>query len=250
MINKIRKVNPFIKPLLKLAGAVAFVAGIFYVGLEGPQIHHNYIRNKVGPSVVMITNLDQNSGGTGFLVNAASGKSYILTNAHICLGVKRPLIITFKDRRQVSLRIIEVSRDTDLCLIESVGNLPSLKLGSSLDIGDTIGIVGHPALMSLTLSRGELIEFTNIALPVPDDMCEAAKELGGPFKETGNPWYPCGAVIKGVGQTTAVILGGNSGSPVVNFYGHVVGIAFAGRGDSNWGLIVPLKDVQKFLAPY
>ena len=134
-----------------------------------------YLKNMligVGASVVMITNRDANSGGTGFAVQAPSGKSYILTNAHVCIGVERPLIITFKDNRQVPLRIVEVSKKTDLCLIEAVGNLPALKLSDSLEIGQNIAIVGHPALMDLTLSRGDLIQRMDLVLPVPFEFCE------------------------------------------------------------------------------
>jgi S1-C subfamily serine protease len=134
MIKSVSKLKQYIKPLIKGLVLGAILVGGAYLVLESSQIHHNYIRNKVGPSVVMITNLDKNSGGTGFAIESLSGKKYILTNAHICLGVKRPLVVTFKDRRQVPLRIIEVSSETDLCLIESVGNLPALELGSYLDI--------------------------------------------------------------------------------------------------------------------
>lgn len=228
----------------------AILVGGAYLVLNSSQIHHDYIINKVGPSVVMITNLSANHGGTGFEIEAPSGKSYILTNAHICVGVEKPMVITFKDNRQVPLRIVEVSAKTDLCLLESVGNLPVLSMASNLKIGETVAVVGHPALLDIILSKGELIQYMKVAVPVPEEYCERSKEVNGPFQDTGNPFFPCAEFIERAGQTTAVILGGSSGSPVVNFFGNVVGIAFAGRGDSNWGIIVPLEEVQEFLAPY
>jgi S1-C subfamily serine protease len=231
-------------------GSILAAAGYFIV--EAPQLHRKYIVNKVGPSVVMITNLSANHGGTGFTVEAPSGKSYILTNAHICVGVEKPMIVTFKDNRQVPLNIVEVSRKTDLCLLEAVGNLPALKVASSLEVGQTVGVVGHPALMDLTLTKGELIQYMDVVIPVPEEFCARSKEIGGPFVATGNFFYPCAGFIKQAGQTDVVILGGNSGSPVIDVLGHVVGVAFAGRsGDgSNWALIIPLDSVQEFLKPY
>jgi S1-C subfamily serine protease len=249
ILNKTKPALRFLKRGLVL-GAI-LVTGAYLV-LNAGQMHHDYIINKVGPSVVMITNLSANHGGTGFAIQAPSGKEYILTNAHICVGVERPMIITFKDNRQVPLQIIEVSSKTDLCLLSAVGNLPALKIGSKLSIGETVGIVGHPALMDITLTKGELIQYMKVAVPVPEEFCVRSKEVNGPFKETGNIFYPCAEFIDRAGQTNVVILGGNSGSPTVNFYGNVVGVAFAGRsGDgSNWAIIVPLEEVQEFLKPY
>lgn len=249
LINKLslsRSIKFLVKPAL--AATLALLVG--YVVVEAPQLHHSYIRSKVGPSVVRITNLEQNSGGTGFAVEAPSGQTYILTNAHVCVGIEKPMVVDFKNNRQVPLRVIEVSRETDLCLVESVGNLKGLKMGSSLEIGDGVGIVGHPALMDLTLTKGDLIEFMEAIVPVPPEFCEQAPLNGGPFVETDNIFFPCVEVIKPAGQTTVQIIGGSSGSPVVNMFGNVVGVAFAGRNDTHWAVIVPLKEVEKFLKPY
>jgi S1-C subfamily serine protease len=250
MIKPFNKITSILRLLKRGLVLGAILVGGAYLVLNSSQLHHNYIIGKVGPSVVMITNLTANHGGTGFQVEAPSGRSYILTNAHICVGVEKPMVVTFKDNRQVPLRIIEVSSKTDLCLLESVGNLPALKMGSGLDVGETMGIVGHPALMDITLTKGELIQYQKTAVPVPESFCTESRKVNGPFKETGNIFYPCAEFIERAGQTDVVILGGNSGSPCVNFWGNVIGIAFAGRGDSNWALIVPLEEINEFLLPY
>lgn len=252
MIKNLKQVpkSQILKSIVRGAVKASLIALGAYLIVEAPQMHHSYIRGSVGPSVVRITNLDENSGGTGFAVQAPSGKTYILTNAHICLGIDKPMIVNFKQNRKVPLRVIEVSRETDLCLVESVGNLKPLKLASNLEIGDNIGIVGHPSLMDLTLTRGDFIEYTDVGMPVPQQFCDRAKEEGGPFFEIDNPFFPCVGIVKHAAQTTVVILPGNSGSPAVNMFGNLVGVAFAGRSDVGWGVIVPVEDVRNFLKPY
>ncbi len=49
-------------------------------------------------------------------------------------------------------------------------------------------------------------------------------------------------------RTTAVSLPGNSGSPVVDYKGNVIGVLFAGDSEVHWGLVITLDDVRDFLA--
>ena len=51
-------------------------------------------------------------------------------------------------------------------------------------------------------------------------------------------------------QTTVVGLPGNSGSPVVNQYGHLIGVLFAGDNQVHWSDLVPLEDIKKLLSAY
>jgi S1-C subfamily serine protease len=250
-LNKLLKQSPKI-----LAAVGLFMLGAFLV-LEAPQYHANYIRDKVGAKTLLISNKEQTGGGTGFYVEAPSGKTYILTNAHICTGLKGQPYANVNGR-QVKLTIVEVSSTTDLCLLDGVGNASGLQLASSLETGEIMGLVGHPALMPLTLIKGELIGYMDIMMPVPGSWCDPAKNsVGGPWTieevevMAGIKIPFCVGKIAQAGQTTLVALGGNSGSACVNFFGNVVGVLFASRGDgSNWGLVVSLSDIKAFLAPY
>lgn len=239
-------------PRVALATA-AFVAGAYLI-LEAPQFHANYIRNKVGSKTLLISNKEKTGGGTGFYVEAPSGKTYIMTNAHICVGLRGEAYADIGDR-QVKLSIIEVSQTTDLCLLESVGNQQGLKVASSLETGEIMGLVGHPALMPLTLIKGELIGYMDVMMPVPPEFCLNNK-LGGPWAVKEVEVLPgikipfCLGEVAKAGQTTLVALGGNSGSATVNFFGNIVGVLFASRSDANWGLVVSLEDINQFLAPY
>jgi hypothetical protein len=59
----------------------------------------------------------------------------------------------------------------------------------------------------------------------------------------------CLTVTEGAYRTNMVIQPGSSGSPIVNFWGNVVGVVFAGDR-AMWGSTVSQKDLVKFLKNY
>lgn len=246
MLKRILKLA--LKLKLKIAVAAVIVAGIMALALEAPVLHSLYIRNYVGSQVVLLTNKAGNSGGTGFAVKAPSGDVYTLTNAHVC-RIEGGLYTTLKNGRRVSLKIVEVSDVTDLCLLSGIKNMRGLDVASGVGIGEEMGLVGHPRLMPLTLSRGQLIGYGQALVLVSFGMCPDSLEP--PTYFNGNtPFGPVCVMGVEAGFTNIIALPGNSGSPVVNIFGNVVGVLFASDSEANWGLIVPLSDVKNFLKPY
>lgn len=164
-------------------------------------------------------------GGTGFVVTAPSGKKYILTNRHMCEHGATNLEKFYN--RLVPLRIIEVAQHTDLCLLESVPSLPSLELAyHPPGIGDELDVWGYGMLMPLTHTHGLFIGEISDG-PVWDQF------------------------MFSTAYTTVPVLPGNSGSPVLDVDGRVVGVVFAsGESIDNRALIIPWEDVKAFLAPY
>jgi hypothetical protein len=59
----------------------------------------------------------------------------------------------------------------------------------------------------------------------------------------------CLEVTVGAYKTNILIRPGNSGSPVVDFWGNVVGIVFA-SDNYNWGSVVSYRDLEKFLSNF
>jgi S1-C subfamily serine protease len=51
-------------------------------------------------------------------------------------------------------------------------------------------------------------------------------------------------------ETNIVIFGGSSGSPVVDFFGRLVGVVFAGDNRTNYGYLVPIRYITDFLSAY
>jgi len=249
--NMSKKPRNIFKKLLKiklsvLAG-IAAVALILGLALEAPVIHSSFIRNYVGSQVVMLTNKAGNSGGTGFAVQAPSGDVYTLTNAHVC-RIEGGLYANVGNRR-LKLKILEISDVADLCLLDGIKGMRGLDLASSVGIGEEMGLVGHPKLMPLTLSRGELIGYAKALVMVEAGQC--SEGLEPPSYITVETMFGFACILDvTAGFTNVIALPGNSGSPVVNIFGNVVGVLFAADSQANWGIIVPLSQVKAFLKPY
>lgn len=221
-----------------------------------PSYNHYKIRNEAASSVVRITNEAGNSGGTGFHVKGPSGKVYILTNAHVCgLAEDGTIYVGYDYERPIPRKVIEVSGFTDLCLIEA---LPSyhgiISMGSESDAGDKVAAVGHPNLMPTTMTEGEVIGFGEIQVldhvlnDLNDDSCNSEKNKKITVKTIFGPIDICVIAIK-AGFSTTLILPGSSGSPVLNSWGNLTGVIFAGNQEG-WSFYVTLADVKKFLSQY
>lgn len=256
----------------KLVLIPLMVAAAGFLVLSAPQIQKDYIRSEVGSRVYRITrDASATSGGTGFQVEAPSGQSYILTNAHICEiygpGAQN-ILVQLHNGQFMPRRILQISDKTDLCIAEGIPNTPGLKLGGELQPGDNLQVVGHPKLMDLVISDGQAVERTEIKLlagyigkdeeMMTEEQCKSQPK-NSIIEENTMQLTPNGITIAAMKvcvttihamQTNAVGQPGNSGSPVVNMFGNVEGVLFAGDNEVFWSLIVPVEDVRDFLAAY
>lgn len=231
---------------------------VFYMfAVFASDIHHDYIRNKVGSEVVEIVDPDI-GGGTGFHVEAKSGITYIMTNNHICEMKKSDGTIPVKAEGNSSFidrRVIFTSKDHDICLIEAIPGHKGIKLASNADVGETIAIVGYPNLRPLTVSFGEIIDKDKeITIPqfiifssLDEQKCKAKiitiQSIFGVMKYC--------VVSDRTYQVAAISFPGNSGSPVVNKYGNVIGLLFAGNGSVvNDTYLVKLEYLKEVLDLY
>lgn len=258
--------------LLSLAALLTLIA-------RAPEIHNAYIRSTVGSRVYKIQADLRGGGGTGFQVRAPSGVDYVMTNSHVCLAVdhydapenKGTALLVDDDGNWVRRRIIVISDQTDLCLIEGAPGISGLSLGSEPDKGDTMTVVGHPHLRPVTLSSGEVIGQEDVKVvdhlmsiegnPMiaqqvqgADPKCDMPKnevvEVPIPDEIGGGKARLCLDVTYGAYTTSIVIYPGNSGSPMVDYMGRVVGVAFASNQSDNFGEVVSLSDIKAFLAHY
>jgi S1-C subfamily serine protease len=251
---------------------MVMVATVLIATTYGPQVHSYFLRNKVGPKVVLLikyrhdlkTNAYiRSSMGTGFHVQAPSGKIYILSNRHVC-NINDGDTINVKDGGidtksiEYTRKIIKVSQTQDLCLVESVYD-KGLGIASDAGIGEFMSVVGHPTGYDLTVTKGEIVgaETLNFYEKIKDgdeSKCNFKNQ-----KVEAIPMIDKNDKItlvktchtKNIGLiTTAQVKSGNSGSPAVNYFGQLVGVIFAISSDDWWGRIIPLNAVKDFLKGY
>lgn len=280
------------KAKLKLAATVVAetiltVAVISVVSMLAPKVHQTVLRKYVSSKVVLLTKEDplkypEQGGGTGFHVTGASGKTYILTNRHVCDVAKDKTIwarVVNKTGNH-KLNIIERSDNSDLCLVEGIPGVPGLSVGKSLSIGQTIAYLGHPRLQPRTFTMGEAVGEDTVTIfagiigkDITKAQCQTQDSLIKKIPKfflVGNSSGPgdflkelIDLLLKPEGKgiamaevcyqrnkalvTTLMIYPGASGSPVIDFFGNVVGVVYAGPKTGGWGYAVTLADVKKIL---
>ncbi|MBI2212787.1 MAG: Do family serine endopeptidase [Acidobacteria bacterium] len=173
----------------------------------------------------------QVSGGTGFII---SEDGYILTNNHVIEGATKVEVVigqTLEDPgRSVPAKIIGRDEATDIALIkvDTKEKLPTVKLGDSNDIrvGDWAIAIGNPLQFNNTLTVG-VISGRGRAIGISDATRSFENFI----------------------QTDAAINYGNSGGPLLNISGEVIGINTAIRAYAqNIGFATPI-DVAKRIYP-
>ncbi|MCP2605198.1 DegQ family serine endoprotease [Candidatus Aminicenantes bacterium AH-873-B07] len=138
-------------------------------------------------------------GGSGFIIDP---KGYIVTNNHVVQNAKEVWVYTL-DEREFQAKIIGTDPKTDLALLKIKGkNLPYVKLGNSdnIKVGEWVLAIGNPFGLSHTVTAGIVSakgrHFSGKNIPEFNDFI----------------------------QTDAAINRGNSGGPLVNMKGEVIGI--------------------------
>jgi S1-C subfamily serine protease len=165
-------------------------------------------------------------GGTAFFV---SEDGMLLTNAHVVSDKEAEYTVLTNDGKKYPAKVL--ARDTvrDLAILKVEGGpFPTLKLGDSdkLQIGQTVIAIGNA-----------LGEFRNtVSVGVISGLGRTITASGGGMIET----------MEDVIQTDAAINRGNSGGPLLNLKGEVIGVNFAmASGAENIGFAIPINKAKK-----
>lgn len=195
-------------------------------------------------SIVKVMNAAGTGGGTGW-VATSEGKKVIVTNDHVCEVAFGDMVRIEQDDGTPSLKhILKRSFTRDLCLVEGV-DAPALKLaGKPAKRFDKVKVLGHPGLRPTAPAEGS---FTgNGIVPIgfgagPDGTCPFGSEKIDSFFGTF-----CLLQME-LGYTTVPIMPGNSGSPITNTDGEVIGVINSADSVGNQGMFIPLNYLKDIL---
>lgn len=165
----------------------------------------------------------QRSLGSGFVIDA---QGVILTNAHVIEGAKK-ITVRLSDKREYEADVVGKDPHIDIALIKIAPSesLPTLKLGNSdaLEVGEWVMAVGSPFGLDSSVSSGIV--------------SAKGRHLGDAYDR------PI--------QTDANLNPGNSGGPLINLDGEVVGVSKAvvsqGGGNLGIGFATPINLIREVL---
>ncbi len=166
--------------------------------------------------------------GSGFLINDAG---FILTNFHVISGSSR-IQVTLPDQSQYYANAIDTDRSDDLALIkiEPKKKYGFLRLGDSdrLQVGQKVLAIGDPFGLEGTLTVGVVSSI--------------GRKINSENDQT----------LQGMIQTDAAINGGNSGGPLLDSNGSVIGIntAILGRTNLGIGFAMPINRAKALLSDF
>lgn len=222
--------------------------------------HKQGLRETVGSQVVRVTREDGKSGGTGVhVVSPSSGKVYLLTNKHICREADKDgvLWVGFDEGRSIPRHVLEMSKNSDLCLMEPLPDMSGVPLASDGPKPfDAVSIWGHPLLQPLSEAKGRSVGYHEITvLQFVIDSEEKKLQCNGSNESIQEIDMFIIKMDMCMSKSTsdlsdAQIYPGNSGSPVVNTDGKLIGVVYASSSETHWSESVPLSDVRGFLLPY
>ncbi len=165
------------------------------------------------------------AAGSGFAIDP-DGK--ILTNNHVISGSSK-IEVVLADQTQYTAEVLDrdPTNDLALILIKPKKKIPYLRLGDSekLQVGQKVLAIGNPFRLAGTLTVGVV--------------SAVGREING---ENGR-------VLDGLIQTDAAINHGNSGGPLLDSQGSVIGIntAIIGEGNLGIGFAMPINKAKVML---
>jgi S1-C subfamily serine protease len=179
------------------------------------------VYKKALPSVVNITStavgydfflrpVPEQGQGSGFIVDK---EGHILTNNHV-IDQAQLVEVTLANKRRYKATIVGVDKNHDLALLQ-IHDVPDLQPAtladsSTLLVGQRVYAIGNPFGFSGTMTRGIISAIRSVAMPSGNKIDDAI-------------------------QTDASVNPGNSGGPLLNSHGDVIGITTLIAGNPNGG---------------
>ena len=185
---------------------------------------------KVYDSVVIVNTFVKEkhyASGSGFIYKSEDGKSYIITNHHV-IADGDSFKITYTDGKEINAKLLGGDQYSDIAVlkVDEREDFKIVDIGESnnLRIGDTTFTVGAPLdnVYSWTVTRG--------IISGKERLVEVSVDNAG--------------YIMNVLQTDAAVNSGNSGGPLCNSNGEVIGVISAkisSAGVEGMGFAIPIE---------
>ena len=217
---------------------------------NGKALSINQIYRRSAPGVVQVTSTSivrtetdplfgfpfpqqetQRALGSGFVIDKAG---HIITNYHVIQGA-REVQVSFSNNENMKARIVGSDPSTDIAVLQVNAHsraLTPLTLGNSdnVRVGDSVVAIGNPLGYERSISAG-IVSALQRAIAAPNQ-------------------YAIDHVI----QTDAAINHGNSGGPLLNAQGQVIGVtsqiatSSGSQGNIGIGFAIPIDTVKNVAA--
>ena len=171
--------------------------------------------------------------GSGFVISSNATSSYIVTNYHVINNVQ-DIKVFFANGDSYDATLVGGEEDNDIAVLRiEVGNLQTVTLGDSdaLNVGENVYAIGNPlGELTFTFTGGYV----------------SAKDRSVTMSD---------GTVMNMLQTDTAINTGNSGGPLFNEYGQVIGIVSAKLSSSSsseasvegLGFAIPINDVRDMI---
>ena len=191
----------------------------FFGPRQGPQEEREFRRRGLGSGVIV-----QRSGST----------VYVLTNNHV-VGEAEEIVVTLHDQRRFTAKMVGKDPRKDLALVEFETNedIPVAELGDSdrVQVGDLVFAVGNPLGFQSSITSGIV-------------SAVGRKPIAGTAIAGFTDYI----------QTDAAINRGNSGGPLVNIRGEVIGIntwiSSPDGGNIGLGFTIPINNAKQAIGDF
>jgi serine protease Do len=205
-----------------------------YSNYNDPLFDYFFGRRNRQPEQYQIENL-----GSGFII---SPDGYILTNHHVA-GNATKVVITMTDGKKYDAKIVGADMVADVCLLKiDAQNLPYIKLGNSdnIIVGEWVLAFGNPFGLFARNTK------PTVTVGIVSNNCVSFIQPDKPYNR----------IYKNMIQTDAAISSGNSGGPLVNALGEVIGMntiiwstsqSSDGAGSIGIGFAIPINRVKNII---
>jgi S1-C subfamily serine protease len=166
--------------------------------------------------------------GTGFVTRLKSGRTFTVTNAHVCEEESGGQMLAVQSGKGWKLPVLKKDADRDLCLLVGIPRKAGIPLALGASLRQDVISAGYPHGQPLRIEAGWIIGYLGLYWPPR-----------GP----GKPSRVIPSVIVNMSVEP-----GQSGSPAVNNNGEVVGVVYA--TDEREGYILPLASLREFVKGY